>query len=36
VNFIHRIRDEKKFSGIQELSEQIQKDIEKARTLLEE
>jgi riboflavin kinase/FMN adenylyltransferase len=36
VNFIHRIRDEKKFSGIKELSEQIQSDIEKARTLLEE
>jgi riboflavin kinase / FMN adenylyltransferase len=36
VNFIHRIRDEKKFAGIKELSEQIQRDIEKTRDLLVE
>ncbi len=30
VNFIERIRDEKKFSGIAELSEQIRKDIANA------
>ncbi|MBU4002715.1 MAG: bifunctional riboflavin kinase/FAD synthetase [Proteobacteria bacterium] len=36
VNFIHRIRDEKKFAGIKELSEQIKKDIEKTRQLLAE
>jgi riboflavin kinase/FMN adenylyltransferase len=35
VNFIHRLRDEKKFSGIEELSEQINKDILKARRILE-
>lgn len=34
VNFIERIRDEKKFSGIAELSTQIQKDIQTARVLL--
>ena len=34
VNFMHRIRDEKKFSGIQELSEQINRDIRKSRMLL--
>ncbi|GBC60502.1 riboflavin biosynthesis protein RibF [Desulfonema ishimotonii] len=34
VNFIHRIRDEKKFSGIEELSGQIQHDIATARGLL--
>ncbi len=31
VNFVERIRDEKKFSGLPELSEQIKKDIEYAR-----
>ena len=31
VNFVERIRDEKKFSGLPELSEQIRKDIEYAR-----
>ena len=36
VNFIHKIRDEIKFSGIKELSEQIKKDIEKTRQLLAE
>lgn len=34
VNFVERLRSEKKFSGISELSEQINKDIEKARELL--
>ncbi|MBU1170692.1 MAG: bifunctional riboflavin kinase/FAD synthetase [Proteobacteria bacterium] len=35
VNLIEKLRDEKKFSGISELSEQIRKDIEKARLILE-
>ncbi len=34
VNMIKRLRDEKKFSGIDELSNQIKADIEKARTIL--
>ena len=34
VNFIKRIRDEKRFSGIEELSAQISRDIESARTIL--
>jgi len=34
VNFVERIRDEIKFPGIAELSEQINKDIEKARVIL--
>jgi riboflavin kinase / FMN adenylyltransferase len=34
VNFIHRIRDEKKFSGISELSAQIKKDTETARNIV--
>ncbi len=34
VNFIRRIRAEIKFSNISELSEQIEKDIQKARELL--
>lgn len=34
VNFIQRIRDEKRFSGIEELSAQISRDIESAHTLL--
>ncbi len=34
VNFISRLRDEKKFSNITELSEQIKKDIAKAREIL--
>jgi len=34
VNFIQRIRDEKKFSNISELSDQIKKDIVKARKIL--
>ncbi len=33
VNFIDRIRDEMKFSGLDELSEQIRKDIEVARDM---
>ena len=35
VNLVERIRDEKKFSGPKELSEQIKKDIEKAKKILE-
>jgi len=34
VNFIQRIRNEKKFNGIEELSEQILRDIEVARDIL--
>ena len=34
VNFVERIRDEIKFPSIAELSEQINKDIEKARVIL--
>lgn len=34
VNFIRRIRDERKFDGIDQLIEQIRKDIETARTFL--
>jgi riboflavin kinase/FMN adenylyltransferase len=34
VNFVERIRDEKKFSGISELAEQIQRDIAAAREIL--
>lgn len=34
VNFIKRIRDELKFAGIDQLSEQIKKDIDKARRIL--
>ena len=34
VNFIHRIRDEKKFAGISELSAQIKKDAETARKII--
>jgi riboflavin kinase/FMN adenylyltransferase len=35
VNFIKRIRDEIKFSGIDQLSEQIHKDVKTARDILE-
>lgn len=35
VNMVARLRDEKKFSSIQELSEQIKKDINIARDILE-
>jgi riboflavin kinase/FMN adenylyltransferase len=34
VNFVERIRDEKKFSNLSELSDQIQKDIQVARKIL--
>ena len=34
VNFVQRIRDEKKFSSIPELSDQIKKDIVRARNIL--
>ena len=34
VNFIKRIRDEIKFSGITALSEQIKRDVIEARTIL--
>ncbi|WP_333653621.1 bifunctional riboflavin kinase/FAD synthetase [Dissulfurispira sp.] len=34
MHFIDRIRDEKKFSGIGELEEQVKKDIQKAREIL--
>ena len=34
VDFISRIRDEKKFENINELSEQIRRDIEKAKKIL--
>jgi riboflavin kinase/FMN adenylyltransferase len=34
VNFVHRIRDEEKFSNISELSDEIKKDIVKARKIL--
>ncbi len=35
VNFIARLRDEKKFSGVSELSSQIEKDIVTAKEILE-
>jgi len=34
VNFIHRLRAEQKFNGIDELSEQINKDVVQAREIL--
>ena len=34
VNFVERLRDEKKFSGIAELVDQIDRDIAKARQIL--
>jgi riboflavin kinase/FMN adenylyltransferase len=34
VNFIRRVRDEKKFSGLSELSSQIKRDVEKARKIV--
>lgn len=34
INFIQRIRDEKKFAGVTELSNQIRKDVEAARRIL--
>ncbi len=35
VNMIKRLRDEKKFAGIRELSDQIKKDIQKAKEIFE-
>jgi riboflavin kinase/FMN adenylyltransferase len=35
LSFAHRLRDEMKFSGIDELVAQIERDVEKARHLLE-
>ncbi len=35
VNLVSKLRDEKKFSGIDELSEQIEKDIQTARIVLD-
>jgi riboflavin kinase/FMN adenylyltransferase len=34
LEFVSRIRDEKRFSGIEALSAQIQKDLEKSREIL--
>lgn len=34
VDFIERLREEKKFSGLEELSSQIKKDVEKAKEIL--
>ncbi len=34
VNFIQRLRDEIKFSGIEALSEQIRRDVDQARVIL--
>jgi riboflavin kinase/FMN adenylyltransferase len=34
INFVQRIRNEKKFSSISELSDQIKKDIVRARNIL--
>ena len=34
INFVRRIRDEIKFSGIEELIEQIKADVETARDIL--
>ena len=34
VNFIQRLRDEKKFSSLTELSDQIGKDVQQAREIL--
>ncbi len=34
IHFIDRIRDEKKFSGVKELEDQIKKDIQKAKDIL--
>lgn len=34
INFIQRIRDEKRFSGVEELSNQIRRDVEEARKIL--
>jgi riboflavin kinase/FMN adenylyltransferase len=34
VNFVQRIRDEIKFRSVDELAEQIKKDVEEARRIL--
>jgi FAD synthase len=34
VRFIERLRDEKTFSGPEELSQQIRKDVERAKKIL--
>jgi len=34
LNFIERLRDEKKFSGLEELAQQIKRDAQKARVIL--
>ncbi len=34
VDFIEKLRDEKKFSGAEELAEQIKKDVARARKIL--
>ena len=34
VRFVERLRDEKRFSGVEELKEQIHLDVEKARGIL--
>ena len=34
INFVSRLRDEVKFNSVEELSEQIKKDIQKTRDLL--
>lgn len=36
ITFVEKLRDEKKFSSIDELSDQIKKDVEKARDILVE
>jgi len=36
VNMIQKLRDEKKFSGIEELSQQIETDVENARKLFKD
>jgi riboflavin kinase/FMN adenylyltransferase len=36
IRFIDRLRDEKRFSGIEELRTQIERDVKKAREILEE
>jgi riboflavin kinase/FMN adenylyltransferase len=33
VSFVRRIREEKRFSGVQELIEQIARDVEEARRI---
>jgi len=35
VRFLHRIRDERKFNGIEELTAQIERDVQRARNYFE-